>query len=274
MNQKRYTNCPHCNTMLVITAASERKTEADPYQDLRPETRQRIGAWQRQDVGKLESSLPTDSTLALPPPGGIYTKRTPTRAPSKEADVIVPGLRALIGGTALQCLIWLSIYGGVGYFNFWGFLVSYIGILYVSWEIAIRGFDKLLIVYEEIGEALSRDEPEPPASPEEPQHTVNVVIQDEAKHHTQIKRTHLPNGITYELFAEFCYGIIHDGKTFGRGQWARNPNKVMTEAQWKALIEHCEKLKYIESGVGGQYELTAMGKRTFNAVADNRTRIV
>lgn len=271
MSKETYTNCPHCNKALIITPANVQQTkiESDPWQDLRPESRpKRIGSWQRETVGRLESSLSTDVALTPMPQSGTYTKRTPTRAPSKEADVYVPGLRALIGGTALQLLIWSSIYTGLDYFNIWGFLVSYIGLLYISWEMAIRGFDKLLVIYEEIGEALSRD-PEPQPQP----HIVNIPIPNETERHTSIQRNHLPDGITYDLFAEFCYGVIHDNKTFGRGQWARNPNKTMTEGQWKALIDHCEKSGYITKAVGGQYELTTMGNRAFTAVADNRTRI-
>lgn len=273
--KKQYTNCPHCDNALIIQAADvqQRGTKIRPTWQQTPKTLQ--GGWAHEPTFVNETSLAIPATpVSEAPPQGRYTKRTPTRAPSKEADVIVPLLRAVIGGTTLQALIWLIIYGGLGYFNFVGFFITWIALLYISWEAATRGFDKLLVIYEEIEDALSKDEPEPTkqAEPDEARYTVVIEDESNSSEPVKVRDYGLPAGITNEIFQNFCYGIYHQKKSFSRDQWARGESKIMKDKQWKDLIEHCKSLGYT-TGEGVEQRLTKKGEALFRSIADDRTVI-
>lgn len=253
---KSYCNCPNCGKGIELHSMQQRRPQLPPGFTVEP----------RHTV---ESAIPMGQNYgsAVEPPRGMTaTKRTPTRAPNVESDITVPLIKSFISGLFAQVIFWIVVGGWLAYWNWVGFWFTWILFLGLSWLAITRGIDSLMYVYEEI---TSDPEPTPQAQPtQQTEHIINL-----SESNGTIRRSRLPDGVDWHLWVEFCYGIVHLGKSFGRNQWARGKGKIMSDDQHKAIIQYCENQNLITVGEGGKYSLTHTGQRSFRAIADQRTKV-
>ncbi len=223
--KETYTNCPHCNQMLVI-APAQRKVR-DPMPKL---TR---NGWTYEPTDQMEMSYPAAiEPAALPAPGGRYTKRTPTRAPSREADIIVPMWRAVIGGTLGNTLLWMIIYGGLNYYSVWGILASWLTCIGLGWLASTRAFDKLMVIVEEMEEAITKSNDQ--AKPE-PQRVELVLTRPDRRGNNHYFFPDVPDTITPDKFLEWAIGVTDGVHTLAEGEWT-GKGKLFSKSEYKGLV--------------------------------------